>query len=105
LIQRQLDVSVSVCLSEDSFGCVVDLAIWKDICMDFIVGLPKSGNNLVIMVVVYRLSKYAPFFSFQHPFTAATVAQIFMDNVFKLHGIPNYIVSDRDPTFTNNFWK
>jgi hypothetical protein len=53
--------------------------IWKDISMDFIIDLPKSGNKSVIMVVVDRLSKYAHFYALQHPFTAATVAQIFMD--------------------------
>jgi hypothetical protein len=80
-------------------------AIWRDISMDFIVGLPKSGNKSVIMVVVDRLSKYAHLCALQHPFTASTVAQIFMDHVFKLHGMPHSIVSDRDPTFTNNFWQ
>jgi hypothetical protein len=54
-------------------------AIWKDISMDFITGLPKSGNKLVIMVVVDRLSKYAHFCALSHRFTASTVAQIFMD--------------------------
>jgi hypothetical protein len=53
--------------------------IWKDISMDFITGLPKSGNKSVIMVVVDRLSKYAHFCALHHPFTASTVAQIFMD--------------------------
>jgi hypothetical protein len=53
--------------------------IWKDISMDFITGLPKSGNKSVIMVVVDRLSKYAHFCALPHPFTASTVAQIFMD--------------------------
>jgi hypothetical protein len=71
--------------------------------MDFIVGLPKSGNKSVIMVVVNRLSKYAHLCSLQHPFTASIVDQIFMDHIFKLHGMPHSIVSDRDPTFTNNF--
>jgi hypothetical protein len=70
--------------------------------MDFIVGLPKSGNKLVIMVLIDHLSKYAHFCALQHHFTIATVAQIFMDNIFKLHGIPNSIVSDKDPTFTSN---
>jgi hypothetical protein len=54
-------------------------AIWKDISMDFITGLPKSRNKSVIMVVVDLLSKYADFFTLQHPFTASTMAQIFMD--------------------------
>jgi hypothetical protein len=80
-------------------------AIWWDISMDFIVGLPKSGNKSVIMVVVDRLSKYAHFCALQHPFTTSTVAQLFMDQVFKLHGMPHSIVSDHDPTFTSNFWQ
>jgi hypothetical protein len=80
-------------------------AIWKDISMDFITGLPKSGNKSVIMVVMDRLSKYAHFCTLQHPFTASTVAQIFMDQVFKLHGMSHSIVYDRDPTFTSNFWQ
>jgi hypothetical protein len=55
--------------------------IWMDISMDFIVGLPKSGNNKVIMVVVDHLSKYVHLCSLQHPFTTSTVVQFFMDNV------------------------
>jgi hypothetical protein len=77
-------------------------AIWRDISMDFITGLPKSGNKSVIMVVVDRLSKYAHFYALQHPFTTSTVAQLFMDQVFKLHGMSHSIVSDRDATFGKN---
>jgi hypothetical protein len=80
-------------------------AIWQDIPVDFIVGLPKLGNKSVFMVVVDCLSKYDHFCALQHPFTMATVAQIFMDNIFKLHGMPNSIVFDRDPTFTKIFWE
>jgi hypothetical protein len=80
-------------------------AIWRDISMDFIVGLPKLGNKSFIMVVVDRLSKYAHLCALQHPFTASIMAQLFMDHVFKLHGMPHSIVSDRDLTFTSNFWK
>jgi hypothetical protein len=80
-------------------------SIWRDISMDSIVGLPKLGNKLVIMVVVDRLSKYAHFFVLQHPFTTSIVAQCFMDHIFKLHGMPHSIVSNIDPTFTINFWQ
>jgi hypothetical protein len=73
--------------------------------MDFIVGLPKEGNKSFIMVVVDCLSKYSHFCALQHPFTTSTVAQLFMDHVFKLHGMPHSIVSDCDPTFTSNFWQ
>ena len=79
--------------------------IWKDISMEFITGLPKSSNKSIIMVVVDLLSKYAHFCTLHHPFTASTLAQIFMDQVFKLHGMPHSIVFDCDPTFASNFWQ
>jgi hypothetical protein len=79
--------------------------IWWNISMDFIVVLSKSGNKSVIMVVVDFLSKYAHLCALQHPFTAAIVSQLFMDQVFKLHGMPHSIVSNRDLTFTINFWQ
>jgi len=80
-------------------------AIWRDISMDFIVGLPKSDNKSIIMVFIECLSKYAHLCALQHPFTTSTMAQIFMDNIFKLHGMPHSIISDRVPTPTNNFWQ
>jgi hypothetical protein len=73
--------------------------------MYFIVGLLKLGNKLVIMVVVDCLSKYAHFCALQHPFTTSIVAQLFMDQVFKLHGMPHSFVSDCNPTFTSKFWQ
>ena len=79
--------------------------IWTDISMDFIVALPKAGNKSVIMVVVDRLSRYCHFCALSHPFTPYSIDQVFMDQIFKLHGMPNSIVSDRDPTFTNKFWQ
>jgi hypothetical protein len=53
--------------------------IWRDISMDFITSLPKSGNKLFIMVVVDLLSKYSHLCALQHPFTTSIVAQLFMD--------------------------
>jgi hypothetical protein len=73
--------------------------------MHFIVGLPKSSNTSVIMVVVDCLSKYAHLCSLQHPFTTSIVAQLFMDQVFKIHGMPHSIGFYRDPTFISNFWQ
>ena len=71
--------------------------------MDFIVGLPKVDKKLVIMVIVYCLSKYAHFCALPHPFPLDLVVQIFMDQIFKLHGMPTSIVSNHDPTVTSHF--
>ena len=72
--------------------------------MDFIEGLSISNGHSVIMVVVDRLSKYARFIPLKHPFTAASIAKIFVANVVRLHGIPTSIVSDRDKVFISSFW-
>jgi hypothetical protein len=77
--------------------------VWSDISMDFIVGLPKSSNKLVIIMVVNHISRYAHLCSLQHPFTASIVDQHFMGHIFKLHVMPRSIFSDRDSTFTNIF--
>jgi len=73
--------------------------------MDFIEELPDSRGKQVIFVVVDRLSKVAHFMALHHPYSAADVVQCFMDNVFKLHGFPDSITSDRDPIFVSQFWQ
>ena len=79
--------------------------MWQDLTMDFIEGLPKSEGYSVILVVVDRFTKAAHFIPLKHPYTAAVVAQAFMDAIVKLHGLPQSITSDRDPIFVSHFWK
>lgn len=73
--------------------------------MDFIEGLPTSSHYNCILVVVDTFSKYAHFIKLKRPFSALQVAQSFMENVYKLHGMPTAIVSDKDKVFTILLWK
>ncbi|GKD32537.1 retrotransposon-related protein, partial [Tanacetum coccineum] len=73
--------------------CQIPEQVSKDISMDFINGLPRSQGNTVILVIVDKLSKYAHFVPLSHPYTTTQVAHAFLDNVYKLHGLPQTIAS------------
>jgi hypothetical protein len=79
--------------------------VWADISMDFIEALPKVHGKSIILTVVDRFSKYAHFIPLGHPYTASSVARAFFNDIVRLHGIPESIVSDRDPVFTGNVWR
>lgn len=72
--------------------------------MDFIDGLRKAAKYNVIFVVVDKMSKYDDFLALKHPYTAKSVAEVFVKEVVKLHGYPRPIVSDRVRVFISNFW-
>ena len=74
--------------------------------MDFVIGLPKdSAGNTGIMVFVDRLSKMALLAAVPESIEGEGTALLFIDRVFRQHGLPMAIVSDRDPRFTGKFWK
>ena len=58
-----------------------------------------------IMVVVDKLTKAAHFIPVKSMHKTDDITKIFMKDIFKLHGFPKEIVSDRDVKFTSNFWK
>ena len=72
--------------------------------MDFVEALPKVHGKSVILIVVDRFSKYAHFIPLGHPYTASSVARAFFNDIVRLHGFPESIVSDRDPVFTGHVW-
>ncbi|KAF0888484.1 hypothetical protein E2562_014721 [Oryza meyeriana var. granulata] len=78
--------------------------VWANIGLDFVEALPKVGGKSVILTVVDRFSKYCHFIPLAHPYTAETVAQAFFNDIVRLHGISQSMVSDRDPVFTSKFW-
>lgn len=78
---------------------------WQVVNLDFIEGLSTSQKFNCILVWVDIFSKFAHFIPLKHPFIALQVAIAFMDNVFKLHGLPEALLFDRDRIFTNSLWQ
>ncbi|RLN33026.1 putative retroelement [Panicum miliaceum] len=83
----------------------VPQGVWTDIALDFVEALPRVRGKSVILTVVDRFSKYCHFIPLAHPYSAESVAQAFFTDIVRLHGIPQSMVSDRDPVFTSTFWR
>jgi len=79
---------------------------WASVSMDFISPLPqKSRGHNGIYVVVDRLTKMIRLAATKPDCTAAAVALLFHDHVYRNHGLPKNVVCDRDPVVFSNFWK
>jgi hypothetical protein len=79
---------------------------WQWVSMDLITALPKSRQGAdAIVVFVCRLTKMVHYVATQTKVTAPQLAAIFLREVVRLHGVPQKILSDRDPRFTANFWR
>jgi len=85
----------------------LDVPMWKwdQIAMDFVVGLPKapSGQD-ALWVIIDRLTKSAHFLPIKVTDKLDKLAELYVREIVKLHGVPVSIVSDRDPWFTSRFW-
>ncbi|GJT07873.1 ty3-gypsy retrotransposon protein [Tanacetum coccineum] len=68
--------------------------VWEDVSMDFVTGMALSKGFTVVLVVVDRFSKYAHLAPLPASFNANKVAEVFVDTIIKLHGIPKSIVFD-----------
>jgi len=77
---------------------------WKSIEIDFLCGLPDSKGCTVIIVVVDRFSKMIHLIPFKQIPDAKQTAKAFMNNIFKLHGLPQDIYTDRGSQFTSALW-
>ncbi|KAJ9519051.1 hypothetical protein QJQ45_003519 [Haematococcus lacustris] len=78
---------------------------WQHVSMDFIGPLPPTSHGYdMVVTVVDKLSKMLHLIPTTATATAPDIAKLFFDHVFKHHGLPEAIISDRDPKFTSDFW-
>jgi Reverse transcriptase (RNA-dependent DNA polymerase)/RNase H-like domain found in reverse transcriptase/Integrase zinc binding domain/Chromo (CHRromatin Organisation MOdifier) domain/gag-polyprotein putative aspartyl protease/Integrase core domain len=79
---------------------------WQSVTMDLITALPRTtAGNDAIAVFVDRLSKMTHFVAVTTDISAKGLANVFHDTIIKLHGMPEEIISDRDPRFSSEFWR
>ena len=79
---------------------------WEVVCTDEVSGFPISGDYDAIWVFVCKLTKMCHFVpARKEGMTSEALADLFFDHVFRYHGLPTRIISDRDPRFDNAFWR
>jgi len=79
--------------------------MWSHLTVDFITKLPVVAGKDTILVVCDRLSKITHFVATMEGTSAEGLARLFRDNVWKLHGLPESVVSDRGPQFVAELTK
>ena len=79
---------------------------WERITTDFVTGLPRTTRGFdSIWVIVDKMTKSAHFLLVKTTFNASQYAQLYIDEIVKLHGFPISIISDRGSQFTSQFWR
>ncbi len=100
--------AVSKTSNRPSAGLLQPLSVpsrpWSHISLDFVTGLPASSGNTVVLTVVDRFSKAAHFIPLPKLPSARETAVAVIDHVFRIHGLPTDVVSDRGPQFVSKFW-
>ena len=79
---------------------------WDNISMDFVSGLPlMQRKHDSVWVIVDRFTNSAHFIPVRIDYSMDRLAELYVDEIVRLHGVPLSIVLDRDPRFTSRFWK
>ncbi|KAI4905114.1 hypothetical protein NFI96_020918 [Prochilodus magdalenae] len=78
---------------------------WSHVSLDFVTGLPASQGNTAILVLVDRFSKACKLVALPGLPSAKRTAELLMQHVVRVHGMPSDLVSDRGPQFTSRYWK
>jgi len=79
--------------------------LWTHLTVDFITKLPIVARKDAILVVCDRLSKMTHFVATMEGTSAEGLARLFRNNVWKLHRLPESVVSDREPQFAAKLTK
>ncbi|KAI2660072.1 Transposon Tf2-9 polyprotein [Labeo rohita] len=111
---REFVLACSVCAraktsSRPPEGLLQPLSVssrpWSHIALDFVSGLPPSQGNTVVLTIVDRFSKAAHFIPLPKLPSAKETTATVVDHVFRIHGLPMDVVSDRGPQFISKFWR
>ena len=79
---------------------------WEHISLDFVTGLPRTvRKNDTIWVIIDRLTKSAHFRAIRVNLHLWRLAELYVSEIIRLHGVPISIVPDRDMRFTSRFWR
>lgn len=80
---------------------------WQTVAMDFVTGLPPVGPSKydAVLTVVDRFTKRVVFIPTHKSVTAQQTADLFLSHVVRHFGVPEKIISDRDPRFVSTFWQ
>jgi hypothetical protein len=79
---------------------------WKNICMDFIMGLPRTSRGYnSIWVIVDRLTKSDHFIPVATAYRVRQYAELYISHIVRYHDIPKTIISDRGSIFVARFWE
>jgi len=79
---------------------------WEEVGLDFVVGLPRTQKGYdSIWVIVDRLTKVTHFIPVKTKYSGPKLAELYMERIVCLHGVPKKIVSDRGTQFTSHFWQ
>ncbi|GKC85167.1 retrotransposable element Tf2, partial [Tanacetum coccineum] len=79
-------------------SCRVEKGIGQSLSYSEVIVVCSFSREETILVVVDKVSKYAHFIEVTHPYTTKSIAQLFLDHIYRLHGLPKSIVHDRDKT-------
>jgi hypothetical protein len=81
--------------------------LWEIVGINYVIDIPKSGTDgyTSLFIMVCHLKKVAHFVPCHKEITTKESTNLFINNCYRLHGVPKVIVSDRDPKIDGKIWQ